>query len=974
MDFRILGSLAICDDGENLAVGPPRIRVLLALLLADPGQLVSVGRIIDEMWPESPPSGADALVHSYVSRLRRVLRSGPTGPAAARRLITRKPGYLLEVAEHELDSYRYHRLVADARAARNGGSPRDRVALLGQADQLWHGPPFGDVPPTPMVAAAAIKLTEFRLNVLEERFETALDAGHDENLVVELTELATRHPLRERLVGQLILALYRNGRQADALDRYQQLRMRLAEELGTNPSPPLQHLHHRILTADPALTSLPAAARTPIPRQLPAAPRLFTGRKDELAQLTTTVDTAGNQGDVVVISALGGIGKTWLAVRWAHENLHRFPDGQLFADLHGFSPTERPAHPTDVLDGFLHALGVDRDRQPDDPDHRAELYRSLLAGKRLLIVLDNAFTTNQVACLLPGGGHCTVIVTSRNQLRGLAARHGAHPLHLDVLTDSEAHTLLTTSIGPDRANTDPQAITELIGLCGGFPLALGVIAARATADAQLPLADIVGELRTRGLDALDSDDLTASLPATLSWSLSHLTDRQRQAFALLGIAPGPDTGLPAAAALTGLSERETYRVLQALADASLINRTAGGRYVMHDLLRAYAAELADHAGHRSAALTRLFEYYLRTTTDAMTCYAPYQPTRQRAGPQLTPYRPVFTAPGSALAWLDTERANLVTSAVYAADHGWPTYTSQLSVTLFRYLDNGAHRTDAQQLHTAALHTADVDDTTPAAGKYGTVLWRAGRYQDTLTHYQHMLDNLGNTDDRHALAVIHGNLGIVHQRLGHDQPALDHCHRAIDIYSEIGDRFGEGSARGNLGILYEQLGRNHDALDQYQQSVTLLHQTGSRSFHALAYGKLGLACAKVGRHQDARLHHQQALAILGEIPNRQYDAVTLNDVGATLCLLGQPTQAIRYHHHALTHATDVGDHYEQARAHAGLAQAHHTERNTSTARTHWRRALALYTRLGTPEAHHITTVLAEVGVKLDRPKRTSPVDT
>lgn len=240
---------------------------------------------------------------------------------------------------------------------------------------------------------------------------------------------------------------------------------------------------------------------------------------------------------MVVISAIGGtggIGKTWLALIWAHRNLHRFPDGQLFVDLHGFNPVEQPAHPVDVLGGFLDALGVDRDRQPTDPERRADLYRSVVADKRMLIVLDNAATTDQVAPLLPGGRHCMVVVTSRNHLHGLIARHGAHPIHLDVLTNTEAHTLLAAIPGTDRAATDKQAVTELIELCGGFPLALGLVSARVAADAHLPLRDIVADLRTLGLAALDSDDPTASLPAVLSWSLRHLSDQQREAFAMLG--------------------------------------------------------------------------------------------------------------------------------------------------------------------------------------------------------------------------------------------------------------------------------------------------------------------------------------------------------------------------------------------------------------------------------------------------------
>jgi TIR domain/NB-ARC domain len=408
-----------------------------------------------------------------------------------------------------------------------------------------------------------------------------------------------------------------------ALSRCQYRHLRRRE-----PTADLARIVTDVTSRDPVLAAA-ARSRDQAPRQLPGAPGLFTGRGTELAALTDATTTTPDAGATVVISAIrgtGGIGKTWLALAWAHRNLHRFPDGQLFVDLHGFSPTGAPAHPVDVLGGFLDAVGVDRDRQPTDPDRRAELYRSVVADKRMLIVLDNAATTDQLIPLLPGGHRCTVLITSRNQLRGLIARHGARPIRLDVLTDAEAHTLLATALGPARAAADAAAIAELIGLCGGFPLALGLTAARAIADPHLPLADTVADLHALGLDALDSEDPTASLPTVLSWSLRHLTQQQRQVFALLGVAPGPDTGLPAAACLTGLPERAAQVLLRTLADASLLDRTPGSRYAMHDLVRAYATTVADDlpAAVRETALRRVLDFYTHTAHAADRLLYPHR--------------------------------------------------------------------------------------------------------------------------------------------------------------------------------------------------------------------------------------------------------------------------------------------------------------------------------------------------------------
>lgn len=557
-NITLLGDVTVHVDGRGVDLGPPRQRCVLAALAVDAGRLVPADRLVGQVWGVDTPRRGRATLHSHISRLRKAL-------AGALAIRYRSDGYALVVDEPDqaVDLLRFRALCDQARGA---GEDVRTVDLLTAALALWGGEPLSGLSGE-WVDGERDRWQQERWAAELDLVDAELRAGRGEGLVSRLSARARQHPLDERVAGQYMLALHRAGRPADALDHYRRLRERVVAELGTDLGAALRALHQRILTADPGLIPEPvgvAVRPVVVPRQLPATPAQFVGRQRELDRLGALLCAwpPGGEGPAaeevtpggtLLISAIGGtggMGKTWLALHWAHRNLHRFPDGQLFVDLRGFSPTERPAHPTDALGGFLDALGVGRDRQPTDQDRRAELYRSLVADKRMLVVLDNAVSTDQVVPLLPGGHHCTVVVTSRNQLRGLIARHGARPVHLDVLSDTEARTLLTGILGPDRADADDRAIAELVESCGRFPLALGLVAARAAADPRSPLRDIVAELHDLGLDALDSDDPSASLPAVLSWSLRRLTDRQREVFALLGIAPGSDTGLPAVICLT----------------------------------------------------------------------------------------------------------------------------------------------------------------------------------------------------------------------------------------------------------------------------------------------------------------------------------------------------------------------------------------------------------------------------------------
>jgi DNA-binding SARP family transcriptional activator len=559
VEFRLLGEVEVRVGGRPVDIGHARQRCVLVVLLAGDGDNLTAEQILDRAW-SSPPGGGRDTLYSYLSRLRRLL-----APIGGVDLVRRRGGYALQVDPMSVDLHRFHHWLAEA-----GRAPDDTGArrLLEQALRLWGDQDAFAHLDTPW-------LNTFREGLARERYAAELDladlklrAGLHAELVPLLSRRAAQYPLDERLRGQLMLALYRSGRTAHALEHYQQLRSHLAEELGVDPGPGLTALHQQVLAADPALAPAPAetaavsrtsggsriaplestSARQPgvTPRQLPAPPPRFTGRTGELAVLGAVLEEATATGETVGIAAIsggGGIGKTWLALHWAYRNLDRFPEGQLFVNMRGFDPVEQPTSPYIALRGFLDALGVPSSAVPADQEAQVALYRSVVAGRRLLIVLDNVRDAVQAEPLLPGSPSCTVLVTSRHRLTGLVTAHGARPVPVDVLGEAEAHQLLDRHLGPARTAAEPQAVADLLAHCSGLPLALGILTARAVLDPQLRLADLADEVRhsADGLDVLDTGELRTSLRAVFASSHRALSARAAEVFALLGLAPGPDT-------------------------------------------------------------------------------------------------------------------------------------------------------------------------------------------------------------------------------------------------------------------------------------------------------------------------------------------------------------------------------------------------------------------------------------------------
>ena len=746
------------------------------------------------------------------------------------------------------------------------------------------------------------------------------------------------------------------------------------------------------------------------PRQLPMDVFGFTGRTAQLAELDALLDQSERQALAVISAVAGtaGVGKTALAVRWAHRAADRFPDGQLYIDLRGYDP-EQPVSPADALSRFLRDLGLDGARVPADLDERAACYRTMLAARRVLVVLDNAYGVDQVRPLLPGTSSCFVLVTSRDALAGLVARDGARRIALDLLTEAEAGALLRTLIG-SRVDADLPAAAALAARCARLPLALRIVAESANARPDLALADLLADVddERRRLDLLDVFDLTGDRRTTVrsvfSWSYRRLGEEKARVFGLLGLHPGPDADAYATAALADLDPAQARTALDELARAHLIQAAAApGRYSMHDLLRAYAVERAASAvaeADRCAALSGLFDYYLYCAAAAVNTLFPHE---RRGRPEVPPPKtpvPVLDAPDDAARWLDRERANLVAVAVYAAKHGWPRHSVDLSRVLWRAFEVGGHYQEALAVHTSAAEAAleHGQGLASVLANLGTIHWWSGDHRKAQTCFEESLAGHRATGDQEGEARALARLGVVHERLGAYDEALARLREALAMYRGLGDRYSEGAqlvnigtvhrrlgrypeaaeaqqraamlfvelgdlrlegyALGNLGALYSLLGRPDEALAHLERALANCRATNDRGGEGSALGTIGMTHLRSERYPRALEHLRQALAISRETGDRNLEIETLGALGQCLHALGDAESALGHHRDALALAERTGDRYEQARALDGIARVEEHAGRVAQARRNWRQALAIYADLGVPEAQQVRRSLGE----------------
>ncbi|GHG03802.1 hypothetical protein GCM10017567_19650 [Amycolatopsis bullii] len=912
----MLGNLEVRMNGASVPVGHVRQKAVLVTLLAEADHVMPPDRLIERVWGARPPARARSVLRTYLSNLRRVLNH--TGIT----ITWHDTGYRLAVRSGAVDLHRFRHLLGEARVT---GDPGRALALADEALALWRGEPLAELD-TPWAHSTREQLCQERAAAEADRIDWALECGRHGELLPRLTARAHEEPLDERLAGQLMLALYRAGRQAEALERYQHTRQRLGAELGIDPGPALQDLHQRILTADPSTSSLADAPRSAVtPRQLPAPPAPFHGRDAELSRLDAALE-APDRATTVVISAIagaGGIGKTWLALHWAHRNADRFPDGHLFVDLRGFSPDGEPMNPAVAVRGFLDTFGIDPRSIPADPHAQAALFRSLVVDKQMLIVLDNAADTSQVLPLLPGGRSCTVIVTSRNRLSGLITGHGARHLHLDVLTDAEAHAVLTDRLGRARVDTEPAAAGRLVSLCGGFPLALSIIAGHAQTQPRLPLAALAAELSDLGLGALDDDDPTASLPEVLSWSRRSLSPGHATVFALLGIAAGPDISLAAAASLVGCKPSEARTLLRALDQASLIAQDVSGRYHLHDLVRQYAGEAVLRemsVTDRENALLRWVDFHLHTAHGAHRLLDPHavfvEPDEPTPG-----CAPVsFSDSAAALAWFDSEHRNLLAAHQLAVTRGRHEAAWQLALALTTFHHWRGHLHDDlvvwQTCLPSADHVAHPAARTTTHRFLGRALTRVRRYEEAAGHLQRALAVAEENGDLLNQAHAHRGLHWVRELEGDDRAALEHALRALALFRTLDNAMWEIRALNNVGWFNARLGR-YDEAREYCQAALALHARHPvlDDGRAGTLDTLGFIDHHNGDHVSAIGHYRQALALRRELGNEYEVANTLDN-------LGYPHAALGQHHHARAAWQEALKLYRTQERHEDAVRAQH----------------------------------------------------
>ncbi|GAA0483989.1 SARP family transcriptional regulator [Paractinoplanes deccanensis] len=890
IEFRLLGPVEAWVGDRRVEVGQPRQRAVLAVLAADAGRAVATDVLIDRLWGETPPPTARRSLHAHVTRVRRALEEAGGQATLARR----SGGYLLDTDPGRVDLHRMRDLLG--RSRRDGCSTGERVTLLREAATLWRGEPLTGIG-GPWADRMRHSWRQDHLDLMLAWARAEIAAGNPGVVSGRLSELAAENPLAEPLSAELIRALHLAGRPTEALERYTEIRERLREELGVDPSPELQTLQRTILRQQEAASVVPA--------QLPADVAGFAGRGDQLAQLDALPRETGT-AVIVAISGTAGVGKTTFAVHWARAAAPRFPDGQLYVDLRGFDPRGRALEPGQALRGFLNALGVPPARVPSTIQAQVGLYRSLLDGKRVLILLDNARDADQVRDLLPVTSTALALVTSRDQLVPLLATHGAHPAGLGALSPGEALELLTHRLGEERVTAEPAAATAIVTACAGLPLALAIAAARAR-HSGFPLTALAAELTDAGqrLDALDAGDAPTRLGTVFSWSYAALSTSAARLFRLLGTHPDPGVSAAAAASFAGRPVPEVRRDLVELVRANMLVERAPGRYTFHDLLRVYAAELAaaeETGEQRHTTMSRLLDHYVHTAHAATMLLDPAQGTLDLGSPRSGVVLDPPVKEQEALDWFEAERPALLAAVRHAAEGGFETAAWQLTVTLVTFLDWQGYWHDletAARLAVAAARDADAPTLARAHRHVSTACLGLNRFDDAETALRKALGVSAPAGDTTGQAFAYNGLAAVEDRRDRPGHALPHARRALELFEAAGHRIGQAVALSSVGWYQALLGELPGALVSCRRALTLLEDLGDRYGQAHAWDSLGYIHHRLGRHPEAVDCYQQAVALFTELGDRYQEADTTSHLGDAHLAAGDTRAAHEAWRHALT---------------------------------------------------------------------------
>ncbi|MEO3814378.1 BTAD domain-containing putative transcriptional regulator [Sphaerisporangium sp. B11E5] len=1002
--FAVLGPVQAWRDGLELELGTPLQRSILAMLLLREGRAVTPLEMIDAVWGQDAPPRALGALRTYVSRLRAVLEPGRSPRTRPELLTSVGRGYALRLPPDVFDLGVFERRVATAEAERRAGDHAGAAETLREALTLWRGEPLAGAV-GPYIDNQRGRLVERRIGVVETLMELDLNLGRHADVIPELIALTAEHPLRERLRGQLMLAYYRCGRQADALAVFSDTRRALVEELGIDPGHELAALHQRVLSADPGLawTALapPRAAHTadkddtperprtsarpavpardtaaagaegddepvqelPRPAQLPAAVSDFTGRKEAVNRLRTLLTSAtGSEGvPVVAVSGIGGVGKTALAVHVAHSVHEVFPDGQLYADLRGY--TEEPTAPESVLAAFLRALGLPVDVIPDGLAERAALFRSLLADRSMLVLLDNARDTAQVEHLLPGTAGCAALITSRVKLADLPS---ARLLDLEVMEPEEALGLFSAVAGPERVAVERAAAMDVVAICGFLPLAVRIVAARLAARPAWTVASLVPRLtdERRRLDEMRIGHLAVN--ATFALGYGQLDPGQARAFRLLSLPNGPDISLQAAAGVLTLSPMEAEDMLESLVDVSLLEAPAPGRYRFHDLLKLFArrqAEITEDPAAGALALRRLLGFYLASAQAAHrlayegSVIADHLVAVPGTGRS-------FSGAAEAIAWLTVEAETLFAAIgqtaefVPAPDALLP--AADLLLAMEPLLESGAYVREFAARTGAVLAAAERigDRASELRCRYvlGRVLFGANRLADAAEQFQAALELATATGDRIVTGEILNGLAVVSGRARRHEEALTWFEAALRAYKEIGAAAGEAlvasySARDHLA-----LGDPDAAIAAAERGLAIFSELGSGAGMARARYHLGIVLTRVGRLTEAVVHHAECLDFFRAGGQKVWEQRVCCRLAETFIAAERYRDAVRHAEQALTLSREIGHPYGEALSLTVLGRALAGTGSVRRSGDCLRRALEIFTRLGSPEAADLRALL------------------
>lgn len=918
--IQVLGPVRLWRGDVVVDLGPSRRRAVLALLALAGGRSVSRHDLVNGLWPDGPPASATNIIQTHVKHLRRLIEPDRRPRLSSMLLRTVGDGYALDLTAFDLDLVSFRQLVAAAAAASCDGRPLRAAELFRQALWLWHEAPVADLPllaDHPKITA----LLEERRTVLLQYGRFMIGTGSAGEVIAALEEMVHERRLDEAALATLIDAYRATGQRARAFDEYHRCRRLLAEELGVDPGPELAAAHAALLReADPMPREL--SSRTPPtwtdPAQLPAGTAAFIDRRAELSTLDGFLAT-GRPGSVPIMAIDGaaGVGKTTLVVHWAHSVADRFPDGQLYVNLRGFGPTERAVSAAEAVRGFLEALGVSSHRMPHSIQSQVDLYRSLLAGRRMLVVLDNARDARQVRPLLPGAAGCAVVITSRTRLTSLVAAEGARSLTLELMPLDSARRLLAHHVGHDRLHVQSEAADEIISLCGRLPLAVAIVAAHAATRPALSLATISDNLRSQQnrLDALADADETADVRAVFGWSYRALGARAASLFRLLGLRSGVDLGISAAAALAGVSVDEARSLLAELAALHLVTEHPS-RLRMHDLLTVYAAELAraqDPAQDRLAAIRRLLDHYLHTAHAAALLLNPQlDPIALPLDQSTAPAEPIRDH-AHALAWFNTERRALIAAIDQAAAHGLDTHVWQLGWTLYN------------------------------------ALLRQGYWHDLLATLQAGLAAAQRLQDSWALAHSHRRLAVALNELGSADRARDHFSHAIALYTELGDDANLGFVHVGLNRFHSRQGKHAEALLHARTAIELFATAGHHVGLAFTLNLAAWELALLGQYRQALEQAHQALPLLQGNDDQHSQAATWDTIGYAYHHLGDHTAAIDAYRRSLNLFREVGDRYSESVTLDHLGDMHHERAEHQQAQHAWQQALNILHDLDHPDA-------------------------